>query len=302
MIRRTIIYYLLLLFHVSCFLVSSSSSSSLSTANDEVTTSTTSQQLKKNHQQQSLLFSKSDRYDYDFLYEQEDDRILATSSAGASNDDDGGRHTKEPNEENSSNGPAEVITRIPSASPSLSSSTSPTFIPSPHPSIIPSRYPSNIPSQTPTIPPTQRPTISNSPTIRQPCSKYNEYNFGHFNFENDENKIIVNYNYDVESDVDIANVMGDSLIDQTKVIEATLLNLLIELYFPECSNISSDVNVVTSTRRKGRGLRNNIFEPDDSTRTRNYQPSSSNDVTHNSTKLIGLSSRPIDWTNGGEFI
>ena len=85
--------------------------------------------------------------------------------------------------------------------------------------------------------------------------------------------------------MDIANAMGITLTDEIKAIEAALLDLLIQLYFPQCS-----------TRRQQRGLNGNLLS--------SYNATSSRSVIvddHDTNELIGISSKPIDWTNGGEY-
>ena len=246
----------------------------------------------KNKVQQSLLSPSS--YKSPSFYKK--DRTLKDHYV-----DDDYRHTHEPSNENATNGPAENISIMPSQHPSSSryynspskgspTSSSPTFHPSLHPSRKPSTLPSSSPSfhpslhpsKNPSISPTQSPTTTFAPTIPHPCGRYNEYNFGIINWGNED---VVNYNYDVETDMDIANVMGITLTDEIKAIEAALLDLLIQLYFPQCS-----------TRRQQRGLNGNLLS--------SYNATSSRSVIvddHDTNELIGISSKPIDWTNGGEY-
>lgn len=171
------------------------------------------------------------------------------------------RHGKKPEEETASNGPAEFFTKMPSLQPST--------------------YP--------TITPTLRPSFSIAPTAYDPCSKHHEFDFGLYDWDNDENILTVKYNYDIETDMEIANAMGATLIDETKAIESALLDMLTRFYFPQCNNI--------------RKLKHNIFAPGLFINNTDADILTKNSMTSNQTnvsKLIGMSSRPFDFANGGK--
>ncbi len=236
-------------------------------------------------------------------------------------DDD--RHIKDPDEFNSTNGPAEFITRIPSFAPTVLSSTGP----SDTPSLVPS--------------------TSLAPSVSLPCSDHNPFNFGitkpkgsHGNFT----ESLVQYDYDITSNEDIASAMGQTLIHQVKEVEIALLNLLTKIYFPEClledesvldgdddekSDDDDNNNVIfvaptstsTPTHQK---LHHNIFQPivdSSNAQTEQSKRLHYRTILHNTTnttttsnttlneseqyynisKLIGMSSKPFDVATGGTY-
>ena len=145
--------------------------------------------------------------------------------------------------------PSLIPSAVPSSAPLVEPSVQPSTIPSIQPSIQPSLQPSLQPSVQPSSTHSSLPSISSAPSMVEPCSRTNPFVFGityntstmtvlsntnnHVNgndFDNgnigDEYGWIINYNYEVKTDMDIANSIGATLIDQTKVIEETLLGLL----------------------------------------------------------------------------
>jgi len=97
----------------------------------------------------------------------------------------------------------------------------------------------------------------------------------------------IKFEYGVETDTSISNEMGASFIDQVKQIEATMLELLIDIFFPQCQLERSAYN-----NRNLRGL--NIFSPS------NVKPLPKNMSVTSSKQpvIIGISSKPIDMATG----
>ncbi len=198
-------------------------------------------------------------------------------------DDD--RHMRDPDDHNSTNGPAGLITRIPS--------------------MVPTVVPTGIPSVSP--------SISYAPSAAGPCSHHNPFTFG-ITTKNDVNLTtsIIAFNYDLETENDIAEFMGHSLVEQTKAVEMALLDLLSKLYFPQCQeyysgadnldNTDADADEMKSTLRQRRqqnqdmNNHHNIFLPPIITKS-----TANNIPSVNTTKLVGMSSKPFDVANGGKM-
>lgn len=169
-------------------------------------------------------------------------------------------------------------------------------------------------SHAPSIAPTQ------SYASRHLCHKYNGYNFGLCSDDGDNNSVLMQYNYDIESDIAISNTMGDSFIDVTKKVEATLLEFLIEIYFSQCNITSSnhigdgyggenDGEIISRVRQ--RASENNILKSEsiinDNINTtivginKNINNQSIINENNTLTGIVGMSSKPIDIVNQGEF-
>ena len=152
-------------------------------------------------------------------YGDSDDSSLLDHDDDGIVDDD--RHIKEPGEFNSTNGPAGIMTRIPSTPPTHDPSTFPSY----HPTVQPSYHPSS------------KPSISASPSTSEPCTSHNPFTFGITKPKDRFSNFTIsmmNFQYDLESNERIAQVMGDTIMHQTKAVELALLDLLTKLYFPEC--------------------------------------------------------------------
>jgi hypothetical protein len=325
--------------------------------------------------------------------------ILHRQTGWRFNDDDDNfydddRHNKEPEEENLSNGPAQVITRIPSSHPSYRPSNqpsynpssaptgtrsdtptlSPSLFPTSPPTLAPTKEPSHSPSSTPslmqssmpsswpspqptnllsslsptldnTIEPSQDPShdpsqdlsykpssmpsisssnspsskLSHKPTVipsptptliphsQEPSSdtkitpyiscKKDKYNFGNTpssstlssSFEIEP--YIVHYDYNLQTNIIMTNTLNYSVTDQIKEIEAQILTLLIDSFFPECNIV--DNTIIPFANGKNRLL--NIFAPKADAILENYHQFTVR------TGIAGMSSKPIDLANGGEL-
>ena len=91
------------------------------------------------------------------------------------------------------------------------------------------------------------------------------------------------------TNIEIAHSMGVTLIDETKEIEATLLDLLVGFYFPECDDSNSSSSFIDvyydndyNGEQVSRDLKSNIFLTDDA------------DYNDNNDMMLGIN---IDTTN-----
>jgi len=192
--------------------------------------------------------------------------------------------------------PSTLPSELPSLSPSVSPSSMPSLSPSSHPSYYPSVEPSSLPSikpsATPTLIPSSTPTRypttvpSSTPTLYpslDPCIGYD----GFFADTSGSNRLLVYYEYEIESDLETSEAMSASTSDMVSEIEFTLLNYLISSYFPLCdSRRKMMVHESEQVIQK-----NAVTEHDNEDLKRNH-------YQRILTEMIGLSSYPVDLANG----
>ena len=218
---------------------------------------------------------------YDYYFNDDDD----------SNDDD--RHGKEPESYNTTNAPTIITTKISSMQPSIQ----PTPAPS---STVPSFFSqSQSPSTAPTMLSVKTLKPTSQPSSLSSCHKNDSYTFGHVNDDTIDSLLpyTVYYTYDVESNRTMLSIMGESFTTQMQLIESLTFDLLIDSFFPECmSDISSDSRSLADaawrkTRVEQNNNHHNIFAPGfDSKILQSNQKKG----------VIGMSSRPMDFANGGK--
>jgi len=136
------------------------------------------------------------------------------------------------------------------------------------PSTSPSARPSLIPSKSPTSEPSVPPTVS-------PCIAYN----GTYGEVSGNEKFYAYYDYGIEINNEVMDIMGESLSEVISDLEFDLLNRLVGIYF--CNNINGKRRKMLSSKRD----MNDFFQ-----RGRISK--------RNLSQLVGLSSKPNDIANG----
>jgi hypothetical protein len=187
---------------------------------------------------------------------------------------------------------------VPTSAPSISPSWSPTSSPSSRPSSLPSIYPSLLPTDSPSIQPSMVP--SSLPSL-DPCKGYDG------NFGNTTGDISVNiyFNYGVERDKTTEANMKIALSDQVAEVEQRLLDILISRFFDECKERRNLLQNILSGGKPTAHVEPSHFnimnqnKNDRTPRVFNGQPSNESEL--NPTKIVGISSSPVDLANGRKY-
>lgn len=133
---------------------------------------------------------------------------------------------------------------------------------------MPTTLPSYIPSSSPS---------------HDPCKAYDN-NYG--NTSNTEASIVF-YKYKLETNDEIADILGASLSEQITTVEDKLLNLLVSHFFP-CNRTSASASLNNKRRQK------DTLDWDSQIRDR----SEKDPIHHQFSALVGISSRPFDAATG----
>ena len=105
------------------------------------------------------------------------------------------------------------------------------------------RLPSSLPSMTPSI----GPSTSFQPSLPDPCDQTIKSNQGSFGdtTTNSDNRLVVHYLYEVETDPIITDNMLASIGDILVAIELDLSVEVVTTFFPQCGGTQNPGNEVT---------------------------------------------------------